>query len=153
MIAQYLDATYPNNPLLFPPGTAALQAAFSSFTIPSVMFPTYMVVLARTAALLNPPSKAYFTETRQNSYGPLEARNSPEFWEKLESGLGQVKSFIEANGEGKPLLLSGEKDKFTFSDFHIVAILVWARIAAGADSEDWKKIAGFHGGFPAGARR
>ena len=112
------------------------------------MFPTYMVVLARTAALLNPPSKAYFTETRQNSYGPLEARNSPEFWEKLESGLGQVKSFIEANGEGKPLLLSGEKDKFTFSDFHIVAILVWARIAAGADSEDWKKIAGFHEGFP-----
>ncbi|KAI0085822.1 glutathione transferase GTE1 [Irpex rosettiformis] len=147
-IAKYLDATYPDTPLLFPPGTAAFQAAFLSLFEPEVLFPTLMVVLARTAEMLNPPSRAYFRKTRETVLGKLEDKNSPESWDKLEKGLGQIKTFIEANGEGKELLFSGEKDKFTYSDFQVAASLVWARIAAGEDSEDWKKIAGFHGGFP-----
>ena len=66
----------------------------------------------------------------------------------MEKGLGQVKEFLGANGEGKPLLFSEAKDKFTYSDFQVAAGLLWFRTVAGEDSEDWKKVAGFHGGFP-----
>lgn len=105
------------------------------------------IVLARTAYALNPPSQAYFRETREKIFGKLEDRNTPQFWEELEKGLGQVKTFLDANGEGKELSFLGE-NKFTLSDFQVAANLIWLRTVLGEGSEDWKRILAFHGGFP-----
>lgn len=146
-IAKYLDETYPSTRKVFPAGTDAFQASFLAFAGPNLTFPALLVLLARVADALNPPSSVYFRETREAAFGKLEDTNTPKAWADLEKGLGQVKGFLDANGEGRNLSFLGEHDTFTFSDIQIAAILTWIRIMMGADSEDWKKVAGWHDGF------
>lgn len=145
-IAKYLDETYPDTPQLFPPGTAAFQAAFLAFYVPAVEYPEAFISIARTADRLNPPSSVWLRTSREQVLGKLEDLNTPEAWGNLEKGLGQVKEFLGANGEGKNLSFLG-KGSFTFCDFQVAAGLLWVRTVAGEESEDWKKIVGFHGGF------
>ena len=144
-IAKYLDATYPDTPRLFPDGTDAFQALFSSLLVPSVMVPLLHILLSRINALLNPPSQAYFRGTREALFGKkLEEVGDESDWETLEAGLARIKASLDANGEGKGLLLMG--DKITYSDIFLVSLLLWVRVTAGEESDDWKRITTLHDG-------
>ena len=149
-IAKYLDTTYPDTPQVFPPGTDAFQAAFNAFFLSEIMNPTFLIAAARTAETLNPISGNFLRRSREEDFylGKLEDLNTPEAWEALERGLGQIKTFLEANGKEGSLTLMGKVDVFTFSDFQVAGCLKWAKSVWGDDSEEWNTIAGFHDGFP-----
>lgn len=144
-IAKYLDVTYPNTPQVFPPRTDALQAAFSLAAPVACGDPLFMLTIARIWATLNVESQAYFRRTREERFGAkLEDLYGEEQWVLLEEGFGKVDKWLQGNGPGKGDFVMG--DKITYADFQLSAILMWARTVFGPDSEEWKTIAGWHGG-------
>lgn len=144
-IVKYLDEQYPDTPQLFPAGTDALQALFHEFVWTSVGFQVYMLVVAQSCAVLNPPSAEYFRRTREVSFGkPLAEVGTEQQWTELEAGLAKLDGYLAANGKGKDLLVLG--DKISYSDVQVAAILVWARIVCGKESEVWKRLIKLHGG-------
>lgn len=144
-IIKYLDETYPDTPRLFPEGTEAFQSLFSSLVFPSVVVPLLLILVSRISVLLNPRSEKYFRSTREAMFGKkLEELGSESDWQTLENGLMRIKASMEANGPGKDLLLMG--DKIVYSDLFLASALTWARVVAGEESEDWKRIAALHGG-------
>lgn len=145
-IAKYLEKTYPDTPKLFPAGTDAFQAFFIHGFWAGYAFPVFMIIISRVAGSLAPRSAEYFRRTREVKFGnTLEALNTPEQWEKLESSWTKLQSFLFNNGEGKDSLMMG--DRITYADIQIACVLVWARTICGADSDDWKRIAGLNNGF------
>ena len=74
----------------------------------------------------------------------LEELGGESDWQTLESGLARIKTSMEANGPGKDLLLMG--DKIVYSDLLLASTLTWARVVAGEESEDWKRITTLHDG-------
>lgn len=144
-IAKYLDITYPTTPVLFPPGTDALQAVFLSIVGETVSYPLLMIAVARTSAALSLRSAAHFRGEKEGDLKkPLEELGSDEHWVALEKGLGKLDTWLSANGPGQDERFLG--DKMCFCDVQLAALLTWTRIACGKDSEDWKRITGWHGG-------
>lgn len=143
-IAKYLEKTYPGTPRLFPEGTHAFQAAFSQFLVPTTVA-TFYIIVDRICSLLNPRSVEYFRRTREEAFGKkLEELASEGDWKKLESELDSLKKCLDANGEGKDLLLMG--DKITWADIEIASWLRWMKMVVGEESEDWKRLTTLHGG-------
>jgi len=146
-ISKYLDETYPETPRLFPAGTDAFQAVFHDFVWPHIGYPVYMLVMLDTANSLPPRSQEYFRATREEHFGKkLEELASEEEWKKLEAGLEKLNGYLEKNGKGDDLLLMGAQSGITYSDIQLAAILVWARIVWGENSEKWKRLTGLHSG-------
>lgn len=144
-IAKYLDRTYPDTPKLFPDGTLGYQAVFLDVVRPMVSMPLLQILISRVCGSLNEPSAVYFRKTREEAFGKtLEELNTEEMWQKLEQALERLKGYFEANGAGKDLLLMG--DRVSFCDLQIASLLVWARVVAGEDSQDWKRIISFQDG-------
>ena len=144
-IAKYLDKTYPDTPKLFPQGSGALQEAFLDGAWSSVGYPLFMNVILRTCKALNPRSEEYFRTTREALFGDkLENLGGEKQWEAMEAALAKINTWLSANGPGKDLLLMG--DKVCFSDIQIAGLLVWARVLFREDSDDWKRISGWHDG-------
>lgn len=145
-IAKYLDDAYPDTPRLFPAGTDAFQAMFHDFIWQNVGIPLYLNIMADTAASLLPRSQEYFRSTREKQFGKkLEQLSGEEVWKKLEAGLEKLKEYLEKNGEGNNLLLMGAQGGITYSDIQVAAILVWAKLVWGENSENWKRLVGSHG--------
>lgn len=146
-IAKYLDDAYPNTPRLFPVGTDAFQAMFHDFIWSDVGHPLLLNILADTADSLLPRSQEYFRSTREENYGmKLEELRGEKVWKKVEAGLEKLEGYLAKNGEGNDLLLMGAQGGITYSDIQVASILLWARLVWGESSENWKRLAGFHGG-------
>ena len=144
-IIKYLDTTYPDTPVLFPPGTDAFQKAFSSIIWTSVLPPLLFIVIGRVCSILNPPSAAYFKRTREAAFGKkLEEIGDERHWEQVERGLEAIGAYLNANGDGKDMLLMG--DRITYSDIYIAAIFRWVKMVVGEESEDWKRLMYMHNG-------
>jgi glutathione S-transferase len=144
-IIKYLDKRYPDTPQLIPASTAALQTVTLLLIVPSVMAPLLFVLLNSINGLLSPRSQVYFRSTREAKFGkPLEEIGTEDDWKALESGLAKLKVSLDANGEGKDLLFTG--DKITLADIQLASLLVWARIIFGEESEGWKRITSLHEG-------
>lgn len=142
-IARYLDETYPETPLLFPPGTAALQTAFIDIAWPSIGLPLYFSIMGTTTKKLNPSSAEFFRRTREQAFGQtMEALASDENWQAWVAGLGKVKSALESgNPTGKRFLMG---DRITFADFQIASALIWIKVA---DDKAWEKVSSLHNGL------
>lgn len=146
-IAKYLDEAYPDTPRLFPAGTDAFQAVFHDFIWSQVGIPLFMLVILDSFNSLLPRSQEYFRSTREKRFGnKLEELGTPEEWQKLEAGLGKLNEYLERNGKGNDLLLAGAQGGVTYSDIQVAAMLVWAKIVSGENSENWKRLTGLHDG-------
>ncbi|KDQ50490.1 hypothetical protein JAAARDRAFT_141856 [Jaapia argillacea MUCL 33604] len=104
-IAEYLDATYPNGPLLFPKGTKALQASFESALTSTALSPLFPLLLPASGYVLNPSSAVYFRQTRESWYGKKLEEFCPDAekaaqWKKVEEGFSAVTSWVKLNGGG-----------------------------------------------------
>ena len=75
---------------------------------------------------------------------PAEELRGEHHWVAAERELGKVQGWLGANGEGKDSLLMG--DRVCFADFQLAAILLSTKIMYGEDSEEWKRVCGWHGG-------
>ncbi|KAF9479948.1 hypothetical protein BDN70DRAFT_878247 [Pholiota conissans] len=146
LIAEYLEKTYPDAPSLFPHNTLGLQwpfndlygnnlAALWSFSLPASCFK------------LNPPSAAYFRETREATFGKTmedlipKGEEGVKEWAKYKEGLGKVDAWY-AKTSG-PFLMG---DTVSWADFVVAAYIVWLRIIWGEDSKEWKDITSWHDG-------
>jgi len=144
-IARYLEKTYPDTPKLFPEGTLAFQHAFCLLIRPTVMTPILNLVVAGVWKLLRPRSQEYYRETMEASFGrKLEEIGSEDDWKALESGLERTRDCLDANGEGKNVLLMG--DRIVWADILLASVVIWLRVTAGEDSDDWKRLVSLHGG-------
>ncbi|KAI0772206.1 hypothetical protein BC629DRAFT_1441827 [Irpex lacteus] len=151
-IMRYLDDTYPDTPPLFPKGIEALHVAFSKYGWVFLGYPVFHTVLKKITASLNPISEKFLRAEREAHFKrPLAELNTPEQWKLFEERVGKLKYFLAANGEGKDTSFSGSPDPKTisYSDVLIAAILIWPRTVFGPESEEWRRISGFHGGFVA----
>ena len=73
--------------------------------------------------------------------GPLAAAAAAV---AAEEGLGKLARWLDANGEGADELFMG--DRICFADILVASTLVWAKVAFGEDSDEWKRISAWHGG-------
>ncbi|KAI0754890.1 hypothetical protein C8Q80DRAFT_1141673 [Daedaleopsis nitida] len=150
-IAQYLDKTYPSTYSVVPKGTEALHKAFTQALHDAILQDLLQMNLPPTCLQLNPPSSEYFRRTREATYGMKMEEFSPEgsekrakHWKRVEDGLRLVKGWMEAGGEGK-LLVMGEQ--ICYADITIASWLEWTRRVHGTNSQVWKDVMGWDGGF------
>ncbi|ESK89789.1 hypothetical protein Moror_16802 [Moniliophthora roreri MCA 2997] len=147
-IAEYLEQTYPSAPekVLFPPGTKALQHAFTD-GVKARLLPTLgPIALQSEAEMLNPRSEEYFRRTRVEMYGrelmemELPKEKKEALWKQVEAAFGTVNSWI---GKEDRFVMG---DRVCFVDFSLAGMLVWCKVMWGEDSEEWKRIVGWHDG-------
>ncbi|PPQ76771.1 hypothetical protein CVT26_001944 [Gymnopilus dilepis] len=145
-IAEYLDKTYPDTPLILPNNTHSLQIAFSdAFTSKLDALWAFILPVANTR--LNPASEVFFRRTREAAFGkkledviPTGEEGAAQ-WAKFKAALGDADRWY-AKSPG-PFLLG---DKPSWGDFVAAGYAIWWKIIFGEDSEQWKDIASWHGG-------
>lgn len=144
-IAKYLDKTYPDTPTLFPEGLNGFQAVSLDTIGPMFAGAFRPFLLSRICGHLNEASAVYFRTTREAAFGKrLEELKTEEQWQKVVAALERLRGYYSANGNGRELLLAG--DRVTFCDLQVASIFKWAKITCGEDSEDWKRVMSLHGG-------
>jgi len=92
-IAEYLEATYPDKPSLFPFGAHAPIHMSNAFFFPTAISPALLVFLASAIVKLHPASLEYFRRTRE-----------PVFGKKLEEVVPQ--------GEARAAQLAAAKEGY-----------------------------------------
>ena len=142
VIAEYLDATYPNGKILFPPGTKPLFAAFESGVF-NGMKEVAMPQLAASYNIMNPSSQEHFRRVREAKYGQKVEEFSP-VGPKRDADVAKGKVGFDAidgwlsKSEGKFVL----GDTVSYADGILAAWLVWIKIT----NEIWKDVATWHNG-------
>lgn len=151
-IADYLDQTYPDTPLLFPPGTRGLVASYQT-AMGSILAKTqalWKLVVLRVCLNLNERSHGYFRRTREADEGMRLEEIAPEgevrerTLKEFEEELTKIGKWYEVGGGG-PFIMG---DRLCYADILLAGHLTWVRVSLGKESEEWKRIAGFAGGFP-----
>lgn len=145
-IARYLDATYPERPLLLPPGTAGLQRAFIAAAAHVAVSHYGDSVLLPTCAQLRPRSTEYFRRTREADFGcTMEAisagQTRVDAWKKARDGFSRIKGWIEENGEGSRWIMG---DVVSYADLVLAAWTVWVRQVKAAE---WENVSEWDDGF------
>lgn len=141
-ISEYLDRTYSDTPLLFPPGTRSLTEAFHAALRAANGPSLYKLVIVPQVLYLNPRSHDYYRETREATYGKRleeicpEGEASEANWKQLEAGLAKISGWLKAAGD-KPFFGG---DAPIHADFILVAALTWARKVWGEASKDWQRV-------------
>ncbi|KAH9480872.1 Glutathione S-transferase-like protein ustS [Psilocybe cubensis] len=138
LIAQYLDKTYPDKPLLFPNGTLAIQSALNDAIYHNVksVFPA---ILPTVLTKLNPVSSAYMI----NKHGSSLPTSFAENWKAFKDGLDQVDAWYSKN-EKKGIFLLG--DVPSWADIVLASFLVNVRKICGEESDQWREVEWWNGG-------
>ncbi|RDB29448.1 Glutathione S-transferase-like protein ustS [Hypsizygus marmoreus] len=142
LIAEYLDAKYPDNPKLLPPGTRPLQHAFSNAYLPTGA-PVLQFAMPATHRILNPSSEVYFRFHREKLFGKTMETLTPvgkareDEWAKVKAGFNTVDGWLQKGKEDGPYFLGKEN---SFVDFVVGARLMWLRRIFGEDSPEWNDI-------------
>jgi len=142
LIAEYLDATYPDRPTLFPTGTKPLVAAFESGIL-NALGGVLMLQIATSFSILHPSSKVYFRRTREATFGkkieefaPASQRDADVA--KTKEGFAKVDQWL-AKSEGKFVL----GNTVSYADCVLAGWLTWLK----ATDAIWKDdIATWHSG-------
>ena len=147
-IVKYLDETYPDTPRLIPPGTQTLQTAFYYEYEDKHLEGLTNFVIPQTASILNPRSYEYFNETRSKWFKVdrvediyPKGEEKVKLWNEWKEEWGAVDKWMK---DSETLLVM--EDTITWADFVVAAWVIWCRCIWGADSEEWKEIANWHGG-------
>ncbi|THU86505.1 hypothetical protein K435DRAFT_805055 [Dendrothele bispora CBS 962.96] len=150
LIADYLDKTYPDKPILIPAGTRALHEAFLDALTPN-FYPTMRFSMLKICEILNPRSEAYIREARKNDV--LKMLNAASIedvypkgdeaeveWKKFEEGMKNVAKWMDSNER----FVMG--DMISFADFVLGGFLQANKKMWGEQSKEWKDIASWDGG-------
>ncbi|KAJ7790382.1 hypothetical protein B0H14DRAFT_2939884 [Mycena olivaceomarginata] len=131
-IAAYLDATYPDKPMLMPAGTAGLHRAFED-AAHALISPIYPYGLPATHKNLNPVSAEYFRRTREVTRDAVE-------WKKLKDGFGKLDEWIRVNGPESPYFMGGTP---CYADLWTAAYVLWIRLVLPGK---WEEVKSWHEG-------
>ena len=142
LIAEYLDATYPGEKVLFPPGTKPLVAAFEAGVV-NAMSGLFPVQLTATCGILNPSSEAYFRRTREPMFGRKVEEFSSEGPQR-DADVAKGKAAFDAvdgwlaKSEGKFVL----GDSISYADAVLGGWFVWIKVT----NLIWGDVATWHNG-------
>jgi glutathione S-transferase len=144
-IAEYLDKTYPDTPRVIPPGTRALQAAFIDASWSKMVGNLFKFLMPKVSQALNKSGEEYFRRTREAAIGSTLEEMYPtgdkaeEVWKNAEADFAVVYGWLREDE-----FVIG--DKISFADFAIGGVLVVSRVLLGEESEEWKRMLGWHNG-------
>ncbi len=150
-IARYLDATYPDTPCVIPEGTVAFHETMQ-IALRTVVGPANSsLVMPLVPPLLSPDSAAYFTariesrmsESLVKELSVVGSAAREERWVAMESAMGQVARWIEADGKERKFFMG---DTPCFADFILGAGLEAMKRVLGEDGEEWRRVTQWHGG-------
>ncbi|KAK7028612.1 glutathione S-transferase-like protein ustS [Favolaschia claudopus] len=139
-IAQYLDATYPDKPLLMPAGTAGFHLAFQE-AAHALISPIYPYGLPASQLKMNPSSAEYFRRTREISWGKSLEDLTPKGdldvaeWKKLKDGFTKIDEWFQAGGK-ENLYFMGEKP--CYADLWMTSYAMWISLSLPDKWEDMK---------------
>jgi len=147
LIAQYLDKTYTDKPILIPKGTKMLQGAFIAAVMKNI-YPLFQFTALKICEnLLNPRSEAYFREARKNDLFcgmsideayPKGERFAKE-WEKVKTCMGKIAKWMDEES----MFVMG--NIVSFADFVLGGLLMTAKTAWGRDSKEWSDLSSWDG--------
>jgi glutathione S-transferase len=127
--AQYLDAHFPETPLLFPnPDSVAFSRLVQYYLMASIAMPIFPFLLPRVVALLDDRGAEYFKRTREEDFGfeiseaiHDDKEKLEEAWDKARSGLKRVNGMLLDNKEGPYF---GGRQR-SYPDLILLAVLKW----------------------------
>ncbi|VDB86227.1 unnamed protein product [Peniophora sp. CBMAI 1063] len=139
-IAQYLDKTYPDTPMLIPPGTAALQRAFVDKVVTQLLYEAVPVLMrpVYTKGCLDDADAAHYRRTREAWYGgkPLEEimkmgdKGLEKTCEAFRKGLDDIERYAKEAGGGDHFV--GEEGPW-FADTAVAAALMFTLKMCGEE--------------------
>ncbi|KAF8493839.1 hypothetical protein JB92DRAFT_2818570 [Gautieria morchelliformis] len=139
-IAEYLDETYPNQNILFPPGTKALQALFIDHSIMhiilDILLPTWT---PNFLPFLNDKSLPYFRQTREAFFKkkledvcPRGSQPWEETWDRVQKAFSEIATFLDKNSKGAAFVMGGQ---VTYADLVLASVLETIILVA---PEEWE---------------
>ena len=152
-IAEYLDQTWPDRPLLFANAQARVLTRFVHHWTERVLHHLLVPLILRdVVAHLHQMDRAFFRETREKAFGkPLEAvmDDRPAAFARVAAALAPLRSTLRETP-----FLAGAKPEF--SDYIVFGLFQWARscsplmLVRGTDDPilGWlSRMAELHGGL------
>ncbi|KAF8074142.1 glutathione S-transferase [Lyophyllum atratum] len=145
VIAQYLDASYPDTPTLFPPGTYALQHAFIDAFMYELAALWQFVVPVPARHFMSPAAVEYYRKAKEPAFGKKLEDMTPvgkerdEEWAKVKMGFEVIEGwFKQSEADGGPYLLGAN---IAFVDLAVVSFMMAFKKTLGAESESgWKDV-------------
>lgn len=141
-IAQYLDKTYPDTPLIFPRNTVGLHRAFT-LSFSQNIEPLWDFIIPYTCFMLNPSSSEYFRRTREASFGKTMEDLIPKgdeataHWAKLREGFSKIAYLYAFTDDLGPFMMGNE---ISWDDLLLCSFFSWMKIVWGEDDKKWKDI-------------
>ena len=151
-IARYLDTTYPDTPRAIPEGTEAFHQVLQVALRTAIdTRPFGYLVRPLVPPLLSPDSAAHYEVLNKNFIDDalleeLSVLGSPAREEQLaavENELGKVAKWMEVDGKERRFFMG---DTPSYADFMIGSPLENMKKVLGDESEEWRRIEGWHGG-------
>ncbi|KIJ69395.1 hypothetical protein HYDPIDRAFT_172806 [Hydnomerulius pinastri MD-312] len=139
-IAEYLDETYPEKPVL-PPNSRTLISAFEAAFVAASRSYAVPIIMVRTAErILNPRSAHYMRTTKAATFGLKtweemvgDASTNEAWWMTFKNGMSEIDGWYRKGG-GKWVM----GDTFSFADVIIGGRLFWYKRVL--EEEEWKKM-------------
>jgi len=156
VIAQYLEATYPDMERpIFPGGSHALQALFLH-QVHTRIFPLHPHLIGwLNTSILDEAGVSHINQKAVAKFGKPFADLRPkgaeleEAWNDFKKELDVFDSVLQKNdvqfgGTGGDLVLGNQ---ISFADFALVGIFVWMSKASSEDDGcPWDRVRGWHNG-------
>jgi glutathione S-transferase len=141
LIAEYLDATYPDTPKLFPPGTAPLQYAFMDALLRGTLNDLLQLCVVKSNSFLNPGSREHHRRAISTSFGTEKIEDlvldEKALWAKARVGLAKVDAWYQ-KGKGEGPYLMG--NTICFADLVFASYTYWPKKIWGKDSTQWQDM-------------
>lgn len=127
--AQYLEANFPNTPVLFPSAESVPFARLvQGHLMLSIRTPIFPYLLPRITALLDVRGAEYFRRTREENFKITisesifdDKEKLEQAWTQAKTGLQLVNSMLKDNTEG-PFFAGKQR---TYSDIILLSFLKW----------------------------
>lgn len=148
-IARYLDAAYPDAPRCIPAGTDAFHALFEDALGATVFMPLAPLVLPLVPGLVPAEHREVYRAGRLrqgmklDEIAPKSAEAREQQWGAVEAAFGKVAGWLDVGGQPRTRFMG---DVASYADLVLAAMLISMRRAVGEESEEWKRVAGWHGG-------
>jgi glutathione S-transferase len=151
-IIEYLEAKYPEKPLITPSGTislykavdAAIMGAFGAF--PNAPHKHNIGLIY--PKLTSDNARQYFKMTRESYFGPIDALVCKgdaleKMMGEVEAGMGKIAGWYK---DENTLTFNEDGVTLSLADFMVAGYLMWFKKLWGEETAEWKKFLEWNGG-------
>jgi len=148
-IAEYLEATYPDKPSLFPFDAHAPVCLFNEQVSPTVIQPAVFIYMTGMLPKMNPRTIEFFRRTREAVFKKKLEELEPHGEARVaqfaaaKEGFSKLAAIYSSNGGDKPYFYGNVP---SYADLILVAYLLWIMTSIGPENPEWKVIEEWDGG-------